>query len=261
MRIRKTALALLPLLALAWTTFQSEIVTSEGEVAAESNTAATSASSYREAKRLLFEVVHDGRRTTLYCGCRFDAAKRLTPASCGYEVIREPERAARAEAEHVIPASWIGRGRACWQRKICRDGDGRPFKGRDCCEATDAEYRQAAFDLVNLWPAIGDVNARRSNFRFGEIAGEARAFGSCDVEIEGRTIEPRPQVRGDIARIGLYMERIHGIRLSRHHQRLFARWHRADPPDQAERERDARIRALQGRGNPFVAGAGDLAAR
>jgi deoxyribonuclease-1 len=37
------------------------------------------------------------------------------------------------------------------------------------------------------------------------IAGEQRPFGACDVEIAERKIEPRPEIRGDIARIYLYM--------------------------------------------------------
>lgn len=218
-------------------------------------------SRYRDIKRWLFDIVHADRATTLYCGCRFDREKRLDPAACGYQAIRDPERAARAEVEHVIPASWIGEGRACWTQKLCRDPSGKAFGGRDCCEAIDPAYRLAAFDLHNLWPALGDVNARRSNFRFGEIPGEVRLLGACDLEIDGgaRVVEPRPQIRGDIARIGRYMERVHGVRLSRHHRRLFEAWDQADPPDDAERERNARIRSLQGKGNPFIDGHDDLA--
>jgi deoxyribonuclease-1 len=234
--------------------FQPKSIISLGTENVERVSAPGVAESYREAKRWLFEIVHADQRTTLYCGCRFDPAKRVEPGTCGYTAIRDLERAQRAEAEHVIPASWIGQGRACWTGKICRDASGRGFRGRDCCEAIDPAYRRAAFDLHNLWPAQGDVNARRSNYRFGEIPGERRVFGPCDLEIDERRrmIEPRPEIRGDIARIGRYMERVHGIRLSRHHQRLFEAWDRADPPDEAERARNARIRALQGGGNPFI---------
>jgi deoxyribonuclease I len=33
------------------------------------------------------------------------------------------------------------------------------------------------------------------------IDGEQRQFGACDIEIADRKIEPRPAIRGDIARI------------------------------------------------------------
>lgn len=210
--------------------------------------------SYRTAKRLLYREVYADRRQTLYCGCSFDAGREPDHASCGYVPQDDGERANRVEAEHVIPASWIGQGRQCWEEPICTDGDGERFSGRRCCAQVDAQYRRAANDLHNLWPTVGEVNAQRSNYRFGLIEGEARVFGRCDVEVDhgARLIEPRPDIRGDIARIGLYMEAVHGVWLSDHHRVLFDAWNRADPPDAFERERNARIRALQGSGNPFI---------
>jgi len=213
------------------------------------------AGSYRTAKRWMYDHVFVDRRETLYCACPFDAERRPDLAACGYEPARETERAFRIEAEHVVPASWIGRGRACWERAICTGADGDAHGGRRCCEQVDPDYRRAANDLHNLWPTVGEVNARRSNYRFDVIPGEERAFGACDVEIDhaDRRIEPRPEVRGDIARIALYMAAEHGVRLSRGQRALFEGWNLADPPDAFERERDARIRALQGQSNPFVA--------
>jgi hypothetical protein len=38
------------------------------------------------------------------------------------------------------------------------------------------------------------------------IEGEQRPFGACDVGVAERKIEPRPEIRSDIARIYLYME-------------------------------------------------------
>lgn len=221
------------------------------------------AESYRTAKRWMYEEVFVDRRETLYCGCAFDAGRRVDHATCGYVPLNDNERADRVEAEHVIPASWIGQGRSCWREPICVDGDGERFRGRRCCEQIDADYRRAANDLHNLRPTVGEVNQRRSNYRFDEIPGEERRFGRCDFEVDrdGRRVEPRPDIRGDIARIGLYMETMHGVRLSRHHRTLFEEWDRADPPDAEERERDARIERLQGVGNPFVEPAGRMTRR
>ena len=61
-------------------------------------------------------------------------------------------------------------------------------------------------DLYNLQPAIGEVNGLRSNYQIGEIDGEVREFGKCDVEIKNKKVEPAPKIRGDIARTYLYME-------------------------------------------------------
>jgi len=86
-------------------------------------------------------------------------------------------------------------------------------------------------DLYNLVPAVGEVNARRSNFSMAMIPGEPRVFGRCDLEIENRKMEPRPEIRGDVARIYLYLDAAypgHGI-ISRENRMLFAAWNKSDP--------------------------------
>jgi deoxyribonuclease I len=77
---------------------------------------------------------------------------------------------------------------------------------------------------------------------------------ACDIEIENRKVEPRPEIRGDIARTYMYMEQAypgHGI-ISQSNQKLFAAWDRLDPVDDWERERARRIEAIQGNQNPFI---------
>jgi deoxyribonuclease-1 len=78
------------------------------------------------------------------------------------------------------------------------------------------------------------------------IEGEQRPFGACDVEIAERKIEPRPEIRGDIARIYLDMEASYPGRgiISDKNRPLFEAW---------ECERERRIAALQGNHNSFVA--------
>ncbi|MGI9449570.1 MAG: endonuclease [Geminicoccaceae bacterium] len=209
---------------------------------------------YRAVKQALYEQVFASTRKTLYCRCPFDVRRELDLGSCGYQSPSQGRRARRVEVEHVVPASWIGGGRACWRDKICRDAKGRHFKGRKCCLKTDAAFRAAYQDLHNLWPTIGEVNERRRNFGFGLIDGERRVFGRCDVEVDAREklIEPRPEIRGDIARISLYMAEIHGIWLTADQRHLFELWHRADPPDAGERRRNRIIERLQGTVNPYI---------
>lgn len=209
---------------------------------------------YQAVKRALYDEVFTGVRKTLYCQCPFDAERQLDLGACGYLSPGGGERARRVEVEHVVPASWIGAGRACWQEKICIDARGRPFKGRKCCLQTDAAFRKAYQDLHNLWPTVGEVNEQRRNYRFGLIDGEHRHFGWCDFEIDRKAgrAEPRPDVRGDIARAHLYMADIHHVRLSADQHRLFERWHRTDPPDAGERRRNDVIKRLQGKGNPHI---------
>ena len=86
------------------------------------------------------------------------------------------------------------------------------------------------------------------------IPGEARAFGPCDLEIEDRKIEPRPDIRGDIARTYFYMHAAYPGRgiISERNRKLFEAWDTEDPVDERERERVRRIEQRQGNKNPFV---------
>ena len=111
-------------------------------------------------------------------------------------------------------------------------------------------------DLQNLVPAVGELNGDRSNFRFAEIPGEARVYGACDFEVDrkNRTAEPPPGRRGDIARTYLYMHYAWkgALPLTKAQIERFRKWHKADPPDAWEKERNGRIGKIQSGGNPLV---------
>ena len=116
------------------------------------------------------------------------------------------------------------------------------------------EYRYMQADMHNLVPAIGQVNALRLNYSYSMIPGEKRQFGPCDMEIEDRKAEPRPEIRGDIARIYFYMDDAYPNRgiISKKNRKLFQAWAKEDPIDDWERERAKRIEAIQGNHNRFV---------
>ncbi|ANG62896.1 deoxyribonuclease I [Marinobacterium aestuarii] len=200
--------------------------------------------SFSAAKRELVAIYADNP-TSFYCGCRYGAhGKRLEPdlASCGYQARKNANRAGRIEWEHVMPAWVFGHQRQCWQQG-----------GRRAC-SKDPDFKLMEADMNNLVPAIGEVNGDRSNYAYGMISGEPRAYGACDVEVDfkGRTLEPSDAIRGDIARIYFYMRDRYQLRLSQSETRLLEVWNRADPVDSWELERNKRIRAVQGFGNPHV---------
>ena len=109
-------------------------------------------------------------------------------------------------------------------------------------------------DLHNLVPSVGELNGDRSNRPFGIVAGEPRKYGHCDFEVDFYTdvVEPPPKVRGNIARTYLYFHWAYKMAIDDQQLQLFKIWNQADPPDNWERERNRRIQAIQGRGNPFV---------
>jgi len=215
--------------------------------------------SFSKVKRTLLKQVYYDHRVTFYCGCPFDMKKVVQPCGDKYKAKHEGERAHRVEWEHVVPAANLGQSFPEWRDgdPQCVDSKGKKFKGRECADKVNSLYRYMQSDMYNLYPAIGEVNGLRSNYRFDMVAGEDREFGPCDFEIERNVAEPPKRLWGDIARTYKYMEQAypgHGV-MSNANVKLYDAWDKMDPVDPWECERCKRIEAIQGNENPVVKGA------
>ena len=155
-----------------------------------------------------------------------------------------------------MPAYFFGHNRTCWKtgNAKCVKSDGTKYKGRECCAKADKTFRKIEADLHNLAPAVGELNGDRSNKPYGIVTGEPREYGTCNFEIGGspKVTEPPDNVKGDAARIWLYMSDSYGIALTAAQRKMFGEWSSNDPPDAWERLRDRRVEAAQGNKNPFV---------
>jgi deoxyribonuclease-1 len=227
-------------------------------------------SSFSKAKKLALTQVYKDHHESFYCGCSFNNKKQVDQASCGYEPRtpitksgKENIRDNRIEWEHVLPASKMGSHLACGgterrQFSQCVKSNGKLKSGRDCCQKVNRDFRKAHNDLVNLTPAIGEVNADRSNLAYAEIIGESRAYGQCDFEYDtvNKTVEPAEIIRGDIARVQLYLEHTYGdvlgFTFSSEKRTMLERWNEKDPVSDWEIERNQRICKAQGSGNELV---------
>lgn len=210
---------------------------------------------FEQAKLLLRQKVYFDREQSelgdFYCGCDWSFYKRNSSggktdlASCGYQVRSQPQRAERIEWEHIMPAHSFGQQRQCWQNG-----------GRKNCVATDPVFAKMEADMHNLTVAVGEVNADRSNFRFSVLPGTPKQHGQCDVKIDfkQRAAEPRDEVKGMAARTYFYMHDRYNLRMSDQQARLFVAWDKQFPPSAWEKERERRIAAVMGQGNPFVTG-------
>ncbi|MBK1617501.1 hypothetical protein CKO42_03335 [Lamprobacter modestohalophilus] len=215
------------------------------------------AGSFSKAKELLYDRVYRGHRVTAYCGCTYNRKRSVDLASCGLDGYADNARARRVEAEHVFPAAQFGNFRRCWRQpeayRACRGAAGALLSGRECCLRVDETFLAAHNDLQNLIPAVGMINGDRRDYRWGMAPGGQR-YGDCGIRIDsgGRRVQPPDALRGDIARIMLYMRDTYGFRLSRQDERLFEAWSNLDPVDAWELKRHARIARLQGRENGYV---------
>ena len=216
----------------------------------------TTIDSFSKAKKELLKKVYYDHRDTFYCDCPFKIDKSIVPSEKFSPDTKYFKRSKRMEWEHVVPAQGFGQSFKEWREghPKCVDKEGKSFKGRDCAEKTNMLYRYMQADLYNLVPANGQVNALRSNYNYAVIPGEPRRFGNCDMEIKNKKAEPKPEIRGDIVRIYLYMNDAYPGRgiISKKNRKLFEAWAVADPIDEWERERAKRIEQIQGNKNKFV---------
>lgn len=209
---------------------------------------------FPSAKVLLRESVyadqnHNGQLGTLYCGCDWQWAGKtggvIDMPSCGYKIRSQPTRAKRIEWEHIVPASWLGRQRQCWQEG-----------GRKNCNATDPLFNIMEADMHNLSPVIGEVNADRSNYRFGVVKQTANQYGRCTskTDFQGRVFEPRDEVKGFVARVNFYVHDRYKLSMSAAQQKLFMDWDARYPVSAWELERNMRIAKHMGHDNEYVTG-------
>ncbi|NGZ15574.1 endonuclease I [Vibrio aestuarianus] len=210
--------------------------------------------SFSKAKKTLEREVYADHRVTLYCGAEFDSKKLVTPPD-GFHTDKYVKRSKKIEWEHVVPAENFGRTFSEWREgnKECVSSKGKSFKGRKCAEKVNKEYRYMQADMFNLYPAIGAVNALRSNYNFTMLPDEQSDFGSCEMKIENRKAEPPESARGRIARTYLYMESTYSrYSMSKSQRQLMNAWDKMYPVEQWECERAKRITALQGNTNGVV---------
>ena len=116
----------------------------------------------------------------------------------------------------------------------CINKKGNKFKGRKCAGKGNVQYKRMQADMFNLYPAIGEVNGVHY--------------------IKNKKIEPKENIRGEIARTYLYMDSVYPGRgiISKKNRKLFDAWNKSDPVDQWECERARRIEKIQGNRNEVV---------
>lgn len=236
---------LIPLIFLYAVLFGASITYSQGN---------TTNDSFTSAKKILERQVYMDHRVSFYCGASFDAQKRVILPE-GFIIFGHEKRATKIEWEHAVPAEHFGRIFSAWREgdAQCVDNRGKVFKGRKCAEKMDIDYRYMQADMYNLFPAIGAVNALRSNKQYSELPAVQSAFGTCKARIDGNRFEPPERAKGQAARAALYMDETYPqYKLSRQQRQLFQAWDKAHPVDQWECTRAKRIEILQGNDNRFV---------
>ena len=202
---------------------------------------------FSEAKKIARYLFRD-HPVTLYCGCAYDESGTINWQSCGYQPKKHLQRARRIEWEHIVPAHRFGKHLACW-KGVCDAQGQNCCRGRACCQKYDEHFRRMESELNNLYPAIGEINALRTNYEFENLdQAPILAFGRCLIKVDhrARKMEPPSTVKGLIARAYLYMSQQYQMPLSQTEQAQYERWDKEHPPEAWEKTWNERVMIVQG---------------
>lgn len=126
----------------------------------------------------------------------------------------------------------------------------------------------AKADLHHLFPTDVETNGARGSHPFGEVTRPTHLFPQLEtsgkqsvlgVDASGRTVfEPRDSHKGNVARAIFYFYTVYGLNRGatlsnfKVEEATLIKWHKQDPVDAAERERNNGIYAAQGNRNPYI---------
>ncbi|RDU69767.1 deoxyribonuclease [Helicobacter aurati] len=202
---------------------------------------------FSESKELLSKAWNRHNFTRdFYCQAPFTITESaITVIPSEYYTPRKPLasnnkpniRASRIEFEHIMPAHNFGKHLPCWKKG-----------GRKACKE-DKTFNSMEADLYNLVPAIGEINADRSNYKYAEaprnvvIGGQ---YGNCPVhtDFKAKRFYPADYSKGLIARTYLYMSNTYNIRLSDSELKLMQAWDKMYPPNDYEIQRNKIIEEI-----------------
>lgn len=117
-------------------------------------------------------------------------------------------------------------------------------------------YSHQQSDLNILLPSQSGANSLRGDLPFGEpVSGINSDYfpARAGLDAQGnRVFEPRPERRGDVARITFYFATRWGKDIGADEEAVLRAWAAADPVDDRERDRNNAVESLQGNRNPYV---------
>lgn len=124
-------------------------------------------------------------------------------------------------------------------------------KSRQQCEA-DKDYQRMTSDLHNYYPAEKRVQLDRRNIVFDKVAtSDPLPEPTCRYKMFGGQMEPNKEIRGEVARVILYMHAEYGLNVPGP-VNMYIDWHYEDPPSADEKKRNEVIAKLQGNRNRFI---------
>ncbi|GAB4316585.1 MAG: hypothetical protein Kow0059_09140 [Candidatus Sumerlaeia bacterium] len=162
----------------------------------------------------------------------------------------------------IMDADAQGRVRCVYTGRLHDGGSGLNVE-HTWPRSRGADVSPRESDLHHLFPTETEINSRRGNLPFDNIAVPDYTDGGSKV-LNNVAFEPRDDHKGNAARAVFYFSMRYDLPLvstgyvlgtsedKMGFENTLRTWHQLDPPDDAERARNDAIYAWQGNRNPFV---------
>ncbi len=226
----------------------------------------TRISSFSKAKKILKNKIYttDNLKIGIYSNCSYESKQIKTKKgktkyklvvdkqSCNYIPRKSKnKRSNYIEWEHIVPAHAFGHALTCWNKgnnRCYSKKKDKLYKGRRCCSKVSKQFKLMQADMFNLAPAIGELNADRSNYTLTMIDGEPRRYVAVDFEVntKARKVEPPEFSRGQIARTYMYFKKTYNLSISKKQMKLYKVWNKQYPMTDKEKIVYNKIERLQG---------------
>jgi len=148
------------------------------------------------------------------------------PTTCLSKLYLKKDHNASVIFVRIVPEELMGKNRACFNEKICKQSNDVLYSGARCCRKVDALYKLYERDIFNIMPIV-----------------EGTPYLS---------VEPPVHIRGNIARVYLYMNQRYALGLSAAALERYQRWDKEDTVDAKECDMHQKIFKVQGVSNPWI---------
>lgn len=205
-----------------------------------------------QAVKLIKKIHFDYKKTWLNgCDYSYDLQSCMDKTMVDTSTCSVKEQNQTVKWIQVVPDSFYGRNRECMNEEVCVSKyTGKSYKGKRCCRQSDAAYRKMEADLFNLIPVVSAIADKRKDQIFMKVEKAKYMVGK--VKMDEKAIEPPDNLKGDIARVYLYMNQRYGLELSLEEKEDYYYWHKLDSVDKRECAIAKTIMKIQGSSNRWI---------
>jgi len=175
---------------------------------------------YKTARKVLFGKIYlqpDGLIQDIYCQINFTESDGVGP-------FKIPEHK-RLNTEHAWPQTRFSK---------------------------DFPHHMQKSDLFHLFPTANWANSYRGNLLFGEDE-RSDLIPGCPTSKRGlKSFTPPDDVKGDLARALFYFSIRYNVSIDDLEEGYLRKWHKEDPVDGFEMEKNDMVEEYQGNRNPFI---------